>query len=34
VDVLLTAKDDTGKGLTLEEIRAEVDTFLFAGMYS
>lgn len=31
VDILLMAKDETGKGLTLQEMRAEVDTFLFAG---
>ena len=31
LDVLLTARDDEGKGLTDLEIRSEVDTFLFAG---
>ena len=31
LDVLLTARDDQGQGLTDLEIRAEVDTFLFAG---
>lgn len=31
VDVLLTAKDDFDQGLTDQEIRDEVDTFLFEG---
>jgi len=31
LDTLIRAKDDTGNGLSLEEIRNEVDTFLFAG---
>ncbi|XP_025082252.1 cytochrome P450 4F4-like isoform X2 [Pomacea canaliculata] len=31
LDILLTAKDETGQGLTPLEIRAEVDTFLLAG---
>lgn len=31
LDILITARDENGKGLTAEEIRAEVDTFLFEG---
>ena len=31
LDILLLAKDDKGQGLTGEEIRHEVDTFLFGG---
>lgn len=31
MDILLTAEDDTGSGLTRAEIRAEIDTLLFAG---
>ena len=32
LDILLTAKDENGKGLSPMEIRNEVDTFLFEGM--
>lgn len=31
LDILLTAKDETGADLTSTEIRDEVDTFLFEG---
>jgi len=31
LDILLTARDETGAGLTRLEIRNEVDTFLFEG---
>ncbi|KAK7108744.1 cytochrome P450 4F2-like [Littorina saxatilis] len=31
LDVLLTARDDTGQGLSPQDIRSEVDTFMFEG---
>lgn len=31
LDILLTAQDESGTGLTSAEIRDEVDTFLFEG---
>ena len=34
VDILLTAKDEMGQGLSAADIRAEVDTFLFAGIHA
>ena len=33
LDILLTAKDESGHGLTDTDIRDEVDTFLFAGTF-
>ena len=33
LDILLTARDETGQGLTPLEIRNEVDTFLFEGRW-
>ncbi len=34
LDILLTAKDEDGVGLSHEDIQAEVDTFLFEGILS
>lgn len=31
LDIFLTAKDEDGQGMSMEDIRCEVDTFLFAG---
>lgn len=31
LDILLTAKDEDGKGMSKEDIRSEVDTFMFEG---
>jgi len=31
LDILITARDEDGKGLSPQEIRDEVDTFLFEG---
>ena len=31
LDILLTAKDENGEGMSLTDIRNEVDTFLFEG---
>lgn len=32
LDILLTAKDEVGNGLTPQEIQDEVDTFTFEGL--
>ena len=34
LDILLTAKDEEHKGLSQEEIQAEVNTFLFEGQHN
>ena len=34
LDILITAKDDNGVGLSDQDIRDEVDTFLFEGIIS
>ena len=31
LDILLTAKDENGGGMSLTDVRNEVDTFLFEG---
>lgn len=31
LDIILTATDEDGQGMSMEDIRSEVDTFLFAG---
>jgi cytochrome P450 len=33
LDILLTAKDEDGNGMSMEDMRSEVDTFLFEGMF-
>lgn len=33
LDILLTAKDGDGNGMSMEDMRSEVDTFLFEGMF-
>lgn len=33
LDILTTARDEDGRGLSHQEIRDEVDTFLFAGSW-
>ena len=32
LDILITARDENGKGLSRQEIQDEVDTFLFEGI--
>jgi cytochrome P450 len=32
LDILLTAKDEDGNGMSMEDMRSEVDTFLFEGI--
>ena len=33
LDILLTARDEAGNGLSQQEVRNEVDTFLFEGTH-
>jgi hypothetical protein len=32
LDILLTAKDEDGNGMSMDDMRSEVDTFLFEGI--